>query len=190
VKTRWTDHFSKAPELHSRMLLPILFDPRTKRQPFSFLPQRLQDKGKALADFELSKVCDEPSSQSPTSPSPTQQAAGDSSSSSFWAQSEPIASEEQLNLYLQMPDCSNKDDPAVWFRTHSSFSHVYQLFREWCGAPAAATSVERLWSQATFLDDRLRARMDPDLLSARLFVQKNRQPCSLLTGSVSSGSPA
>lgn len=67
----------------------------------------------------------------------------------------------------------------MWLISHD-FPELFKLYQSWCAAPAAATSVERLWSNATFLDDRLRARMDPDFLALRLFIMKNRPLVSVL----------
>ena len=93
---------------------------------------------------------------------------------------------KQYQEFRKAPPCtpkidrsnSNKLRPAdteAWWRANSDrFPLVYDAYREWCCSPGAATSVERLWSKATRIDDRLRCRLSPDMMEALLFMMKNQ----------------
>lgn len=178
IVDRWTAHFSNSPERHKHFLLPVLFDPRTKAQPFSYLPPPLQEQTVRLAYEEFSLLCEElspslSSSAHPASPSRDRRAG-------FWARPEHVPVRDEFTRYLEVPDCPVTTSPSAWFESHHEFRHIFKLYCKWCATPAAATSVERLWSQATFLDDRLRSRMSPDFLSVRLFLQKNERVLATL----------
>lgn len=124
-----------------------------------------------MAFEEFATICDDPSSSAINT---------SEVSRGFWTRPEHLPVQDELTRYLEVPDCPVTIEPAAWFKSHSEFRHIFKLYRKWCATPAAATSVERLWSQATFLDDRLRARMSPDLLATRLFIQKNHRVVALL----------
>ena len=97
--------------------------------------------------------------------------------------SSTIFPEDEFRSFLALPACSPQYEdgkkmpanPAAWWMAvgKSSCPNVFKLYRQWCCSPGAATSVERLWSNATRIDDRLRCRIQPEMMTSLLFFKKN-----------------
>lgn len=172
INTRWTQHLSGA-SVHEYYLLPILFDPRTKDNAFRLLPESERVEALRLAR-EAYEVLSEPSRVDESDSSNLHQTG------TFWSHVTPMSRGDQFDEYMRAKPCPVENECKSWFQLHTELNIGFTLFKKWCCVHASATSVERLWSRATYLDDRLRARMSPDLLADRLFLQKNQPVKELL----------
>lgn len=189
MQKRWTSHLSQDVESNGKQfLLPVIFDPRTKGTPFSFLSQDLQTLALNLArkefqdmDRERSEVSN--SSQGSSPPLSSDAPTSKTKAPQFWTvPQKPIIlqPEDELDDYLRAEGCPKETPVSQWFVINPKFPRIFKLYRKWCCSPGASTSVERLWSSASHLDGRLRARLSPELIGERLFIKKNAEFCHKL----------
>jgi len=182
---RWTSHFTSSLERGKHYLMPVLLDPRTKTKAFSLLPPEHRESAARMVSEEFSLLLASQDGPAPAEQEVTPTTLTPTPPISLWDNSEAAFSDQDelakylppthlllTRRYYEFPACSHGLSPVTWFQSHHLHLMV-RLFCQWCCTPASAASVERLWSSATFLDDRLRARMSPDLIASRLFIQKN-----------------
>ena len=78
----------------------------------------------------------------------------------------------EFQRYLEVSSCSSQQHPAEWFEK-KGLKQMFYLYRVYCCAPGASTSIERLWSESGFLIDRRRSRLSGEVVNERLQWKKN-----------------
>ena len=174
LKKRFS-HLFQPEAIH--LLLPVVFDPRTKA--LSHIPDLnrtyILSRARAMVDSRVE-------------PSAAQEARNTASLLDFYMDHESVSGSVRFpflspltycilemhvfDKYLATP-ADPRSDPGQWFADRPEFDVIFQLYREHNCSPGAAVDVERLWSDGGQLDHPLRSRMHPDNLSNRLFYKQN-----------------
>lgn len=86
-----------------------------------------------------------------------------------------IPKPQSQDIIEQYIDCFFEPTLHVnqWFRDHPFFDVFRQLYLNYAFIHATSADVERLWSTASFINDRRRCRTSPDTLRRSLFIHKN-----------------
>ena len=81
--------------------------------------------------------------------------------------------EDEFERYLQAKKLSPRGSPREFFDNHN-FPTIMLLYRRYCCTPGAATSIERVWSEAGHLKTKRRNRLGGDVINERLQYKKNK----------------
>ena len=85
---------------------------------------------------------------------------------------------EEFNQFMALtparPTNGSLPDARAWWtlEKRARYPNMFSLYRKWCSVPGSSTSVERLWSIATRVDNRLRSRLAPETMISLLFFIK------------------
>jgi hypothetical protein len=80
----------------------------------------------------------------------------------------------EITVYLSLPELNIYSDPFVWWRDHKErFPILSKLARIYLPVPATSTPSERLFSSAGNLLTAKRTRLNPELFNRLMFLKKN-----------------
>ena len=87
--------------------------------------------------------------------------------------------QEEMTKYELLPSVEMDDDPIVWWKTNiKSFPILGTLARKYLCAYGTSVPSERLFSQAGYIINDLRARLTPEHVNQLVFLAKNMQLAS------------
>eukprot|EP01128_Nolandella_sp_AFSM9_P011665 TRINITY_DN850_c0_g1_i3.p1 TRINITY_DN850_c0_g1~~TRINITY_DN850_c0_g1_i3.p1 ORF type:complete len:379 (-),score=33.21 TRINITY_DN850_c0_g1_i3:51-1187(-) len=179
LRKKWADLYRPLPP--EIKLGPLILDPRVRASSMYDKVSESERQLKALVECEdvLRSKLPEPQSESSSldhaASSPTKLfGINYGSRVSFHREKQDS---DLLTRYLLAvesdPPRLGSETSVEWYTRHPKLAPVFALFRELAGCPAAACSVERLWSVAKRLNSDLRDSMGDNTFSQLLYLRQN-----------------
>jgi hypothetical protein len=147
------------------VLISAILDPRIKF--LGFVDEEIRNKTKDLLKNKYDQLKADSLSTMPTIPPPSE-------SSLFSIFKQNPTQENEITIYLSLPELGFDLDPFIWWRDHKEqFPILSKLARIYLPIPATSTPSERLFSDAGNLLTAKRTRLNPELFNRLMFLKKN-----------------
>ena len=154
---------------NEEVLISALLDPRIKSLGF-IDNEEIRNKTKDLLKNKYDQLkADSLSTMPTTSPQLTS-----NQSSLFSIFKQNSTKEDEVAIYLSLPELDFNFDPFVWWCDHKErFPILSKLARIYLPIPATSTPSERLFSDAGNLLTAKRTHLNPELFNRLMFLKKN-----------------